>query len=305
MPFPNLITYWNFTHIVLCAELAQAPYHKKVSKYVDQIYYSKETAAPYEPVFYIASKGDSLFIIVRGSWCPDDDITDYDYKSINTPYGTFHTGFYKAATYILQFAKSYIQTWKGPVYCVGHSMGASVATIITAICTKEIPDADVNGIVIAAAPCMDISTFEKNGKIATFVSGDDLFPTLSIENGYESFKKDFPPPGEPVDRQKLIDKFHKYLKIIKPFKNATVYNLLYEKSEEVVDDLIRVHNGEHIPVRYVAGNAYHVHGTKRRYLSECLEDQTVTLNSVHFSVSGLINHDGTLYVEAIKLQKGV
>lgn len=305
MIYPNLITYWNFTHIVLCAQLAQAPYHKKVPKYVDQIYYSKETSDPYKPVFYIASKGDSLFVIVRGSWCSDDDITDYDYKTINTPYGNFHTGFYKAATYIMRFAKSYIQTWNGPVFCVGHSMGASVASVIAAICKKELPNADVNAIVIAPAPAIDVDSISNNEKIASFVSGNDIVPTLSVENGYETFKNHFPAAGEPVDRQKMIDTVHKYLSIIKPFKNSTIYQILYNETSDIIDDMIDVNNGKHIPVRYVAGNVYHVHGTKKRYIHECLEDPAVTLNRLNFSITGLVNHDGNLYIEAIKLQKGI
>jgi len=84
-----------------------------------------------------------------------------------------------------------------------------------------------------------------------------------------------------------------------------VYDLLYKRSEDIVDDMIMVHNGGHYPVRYIAGNVYHVHGTKRRYIHECQEDPKETLNRVDFSVSGLVNHDGTLYVEAIKLQKGI
>ena len=112
-------------------------------------------------------------------------------KPIITNKGVFLRGYYKSALYIYNYAYSFIKHHNDPVYFIGHSMGASVSTVLHCISSFDFGNQkDINTITFAPVPAIsEILNKTYGNKIITIINSDDIVPTISIPNIYNFLKK--------------------------------------------------------------------------------------------------------------------
>ena len=158
------------------------------SKFSGDCYYYNNITDIEQPAFYIyrLNEGNRLFIGTRGTIDMNDVASDIAIREINTNKGTYLEGYYRSALYVYKFAYSFIKNHDGPIYFIGHSMGASISTILHCLSKFDFQNTkDINTIAFAPVPSISDTLNSSYGdKIITIINSDDVVPTISIGNIY-------------------------------------------------------------------------------------------------------------------------
>ena len=170
-----------------------------------------EDNSVFRPNFFTAidSYTNSAVICIRGTKTYKDAITNLDLAIHNLDEPSYvHKGHYLAGDYVYKKCKEFIDTCIeksiNNIVLLGHSYGASVASVLYLILSQEYPRSNITAFVYAPMPCMSLDLAQRlSGKITSIVLEDDLVPRLTCKNmsGYFTEKKipfdrDFYLPGD-------------------------------------------------------------------------------------------------------------
>ena len=307
---PNLVTGFNKALITLGMRMSLFSYFD-LMKYAPVTVLEKHSEnSKYNPLYYVVKENDNnnLWIVTRGSSSLEDWLTDFDFKNIDVNLGgfdyQFHQGFYKAAQNVYANVKHYIEEHDGPIYFTGHSYGASVSTALIAIAKADFNNKDLNTIAYAPAPTMGSEIpADVYNKIATIVNSNDIVPTLSVANAFRTFKDLITDSETP--QELIYDKIVDYAKQIKTLKFLYAEELGEALQLEAFMLSKAIVNYQSIigDVEYVSGTVYHIDRENPKALSETIEDPSETINKLSLSLDAVINHEGNMYLLAIRKQE--
>ena len=174
-------------------------YNKWSSKFGTPLYLSKESAVGKIP-FYITTSEllKATFVVCRGSYCLDDFLTDILGMATEFHEGKVHQGICQTAEYVYLKCKDTINDLfeKYPereIIITGHSLGASVAAMVTEFLNYYLPYINVRGICFAPPPTVDQKLWDSMFyRVKTFVIEGDFVPFLSVSNVLKASKSVLP-----------------------------------------------------------------------------------------------------------------
>lgn len=255
-----------------------------------------------KPVFFVYMQNNSLFIIIRGSITGDDYRTDAEISETTTDYGVFHTGFYLAATHVYENTKTLINSWRGPVFFVGHSYGASVSQVLMAMSYHYKNDLDAYALSYAPMPAMNITTNTHiHDRIITIVNDDDIVPTLSIPNVYTKFNFLFPAISKiPLDQ--LVNSFDTILRLMKLTNTADSRLLanLWNSVPVIIRSAQEFEKGVPKHVRYPAGAVYKLKINKPKTLANARINPETDLNAISTQLNAISDHNSDNYIKVVE-----
>lgn len=186
--YPNQtnVTDFSLNFLRFVMELTMSTFTGNFSNFSGHLYYYNAKSYIGQPSFFIykLNEGNKLFIGTKGSTNINDATINMAINPIITNKGVFINGYYHAALYIYNYAYSFIKKHDGPIYFIGHSMGASVSTVLHCISSFDFFNAkDINTIAFAPAPAISENLNKSYGnKIITVINSEDIVPTISIPN---------------------------------------------------------------------------------------------------------------------------
>ena len=255
------------------------------------------------PVYYVLKRSDALFILSRGSVDWNDYATDLEFSEVTNEYGTYHAGFFNASRYVYNNAKKWIQEATTPIYIIGHSYGASVATVLTTIAMHDNPTKDINCIAFAPVPSMSVETNATYGhKMVVLYDNHDIFPTLSVPNVYERVKWAFVVklPEEQVIN--VIKAIIAGIEVLADPWSQAIYNALYNSIPKLVELLFEYDAKKDLKIRYCPGTVYHVYFNKEvKKLTDNIMDAQSELNAMSIHFSAFTDHYPSNYWKAVHL----
>ena len=285
-----------------CMSLFMAQMRQDFSSFSGKILFSHTESGLYEPVFHIYEQDGARYIITRGTSDINDFISDVEMKEINTSYGTFHTGFYKSALYIYQYAFAYIKGFTGPIYFVGHSMGGAISTLLHIIFSTELPNQDFNCMAYAPVPTADEGLNQTySDKIVVFVNNDDIVPTLSIPNMYYLLKK-VDPLINYSPRNVIIAIFKGIMSVVEKVTHVftqQIYDALIKDFPDDIDSLLDYGKGAVRTVRYPLGIVIGVSKSKSIPMDQAIIDPIADYSILRVTFTSISDHLPDNYEEAI------
>lgn len=142
--------------------------HGKVKKILDHV----EAWEIKNIEFYLGYKGNTGYIIFRGTDEWKDWAQNLETKSIDITNGQMHLGFYEDHTRIQKACFKFIRQWD-KIIITGHSKGADQAEILHYFAKLNFPDKDIQCIAVAPAKCMSKHYKDDMKNIYTIINGED------------------------------------------------------------------------------------------------------------------------------------
>ena len=197
---------------------------------------------PYKPTFYVYQYKNDVYVSIKGSKDQSDFIVDFDYKEEEQKFGKYkikvHGGFCLSAQYIYPKIQKILKNFtKGNIYFTGHSMGASIATILGlyALTDNNWKNKNIGVIAIAPAPCVSGIPETYIGKFVNFINENDIVPTLSISNGFHMIEPIVPKTNFAKPLVKLA--LQAAVKALDTFKSSFT-DLFIETLSNTLDDIV-------------------------------------------------------------------
>ncbi|CAG8548914.1 13676_t:CDS:10 [Cetraspora pellucida] len=169
-------------------------------------------------------KSNSIIISIRGTLNAADVITDVLAYYVPWRNGFVHQGMLRSAKYLvknsLKDIRSAVKKFKvNSIQVIGHSLGASVSSLVTIILRKRCKDLIAKGIDIHAwnfgtPPCCSLDLACKNeimSYIDNFVNENDIVPRLSYGSLID-FRELTPSKDKRSMLMASIDEFYNHLK---------------------------------------------------------------------------------------------
>ena len=258
----------------------------------------------YHPAWFVYYYDNSLYVITRGSKVSDDYATAAVFTELTSEYGTFHTGYYKAAMYVWSNVKRYVEAFpnRGNVYFIGHSLGAAVSQILHIFAKNELPEKTYYSFNYACPPVMSDGADSKIEKNAyTFVNDDDIVPTLSIPNSLEKFKL-IAPVLNLIPTSALISAARDLLKIVNvtSLVDQDLFNMIYEATPTVIEAVKEYEAGEPKLVHYTTGTVFQFRIDDPKKLSQCVIDPKEKLYELSITANCIAHHKHERYQEVIE-----
>lgn len=167
-------------------KLTMSTFTGNFSNFIGNLYYYNSQSDIEKPSFFIfkMTECNKLFIGVKGSTNINDATINMALKPIHTNKGVYIKGYYYAALYIYNYAYLFIKKHNGSIYFIGHSMGASVSTVLHCLSNFDFFNTkEINTIAFAPAPAISEDLNKTYGnKIVTIINSEDIVPTISIPN---------------------------------------------------------------------------------------------------------------------------
>lgn len=265
--------------------------------------YRSDVVEVHHPPFYVYELNNALYVVVRGSKCVEDYLTDVEMMEKTTEYGVFHTGFYNASMYVLDQIENIIKSYNGPVYFIGHSYGASVADILLVITRTKYPDRDLNAIGFAPVPAISTELSHIHWeKIVSFRNDADLVPTLSVPNICKTLSV-LNPFLRWAAPETIVNALNGIIDIVEytgGFLPAEFWDTLKKDVPGLVDDLQGYVKGEERFIRWPPGETYEIGHSKVRKLEDCLINAEEKLDRLIITPWGCMEHDYPKYAAAVE-----
>lgn len=141
-----------------------------------------------KPVYFIGKRAKEIWVIVRGSYSLDDWLTDFSFTQSVMATGSYHKGFYQAASNLWPSVNKVIKEYQSQDYEIiftGHSYGGAVANVLHKLassCYKDLNDKFI-GITFGSPPAMGKRTAaDINNNVFSFINGNDPVPCMSSGN---------------------------------------------------------------------------------------------------------------------------
>ena len=286
----------NFTQINLITMLSIATSAYKGKFYVDdyQLLYAHKTSTLYFPVFYALSHGNDLYISIRGSQDQPDFDTYEENQEIKTKFGTFHSGYFKAAMNVYSKAYTLLINCKGTIYCVGHSYGGSTSQILAILIKNLIPNSNPLAIAFGPVTCIDPITSEKyKDNIITVINKGDIFPTLTINNFRNLFNQKHPKFLGYINSYQIYSEYKPIIEsmnltgvpIAKQLQSAVLGHLRHQ-----ISDALKIGRGKSFDIKYPSGYVYHIGMENVTNIYDCLVDPATEFSTVSMDVNAISSH---------------
>jgi hypothetical protein len=270
------------------------------SEFHGELLYANESDSYGVPVLFVYEQDGALWVIHRGTNSIYDWLTVESFNETTTPYGIFHNGAYMSAKNSYERSRFYIEKHKGPVYFTGHSYGSTISAIEMILGLSEFPEKDLNAIGFASFPMMDDNTNKKfRERIVTIVNSDDIVPTISVGNLYQTLGV-LVPFIDMVPEDAVIEFLESLADSFSAFMPPDVYEDLKIVIPQVADAIFAYGHGEIRTIRYVPGHVYQVFPGKPKKLSDCEVDPTQVLNSLSMTATCIADHSESLYERAME-----
>jgi hypothetical protein len=156
---------------------------------IGHLLHSHTTSSYAQPVFHVYGNTTETFVILRCTRSFFDILTDLDCFAIEetnsdgTALGSFHRGFWRAANWVFNEIKHYLipsgltPVPPGPVHFIGHSYGASVASILCLLMSESESPRPFMGWAFGPAAAMDaIADSRIHDSLFTFANDRDFVP---------------------------------------------------------------------------------------------------------------------------------
>lgn len=132
------------------------------------------------PLFFAGRVNEDLYIVVRGATEAHDFLTVLNFAHIPLADGEVHAGVLKAARWIIEQCRQYIDECKGHIYVTGHSLGGATSAVIATLLRLEEGKTNVTAITAAAFPVFTEPLRKKSEEFVTaLVYNNDIVPHLT------------------------------------------------------------------------------------------------------------------------------
>lgn len=305
---PTQVTNFSLPFLHLVMNLTMLTFTGNFSQIDGELYYYRSETDVEMPAFYIYKmyEGNRLFIGVKGTTTAMDAATDVGLKEIYTKKGVFYQSFYRAAMFVYQYSYGFIKTHDGPVYFIGHSMGAAVSTILHCLAKYDFPtDKDINTVALAPVPTIsDALNTTYGDKIVTIINGDDAVPTISIPNLYSflcKYEPLIPVTSLPWNLiKKTVDFVLSVIYHLSTLFTQATYEYFMKAISASIDSLVQFGNNEKdFQIRYVPGTVFQISAEKQMYLNESIINVREKINILSLSIHACTGHDPSQYQKAI------
>ena len=294
---------YTLTLLKRCMSFANAAYSGKSAFTGGSMEFYSTKNEKYKPVFYGYEYGGDLYISIRGSSTDADFITDFDYAETTAKFGSYtinvHNGFYQAAKYVFEQAKTYIQEASGNVYITGHSYGASVATVLGLMAlTDSLTSKKPIGIIaIAPAPSLSALPSKYSPFFVNIINDGDIVPSMSIPNAYNVVA-----PLVPKGTFSKILVKAALQTLLKVVSKKTEFSELFidelsDSLDEIVDSLCDYKNDPStVSVKTLLGATYQITESGSSSLASYKITPT-SIDSLVIGIDCINNHMGDKYIE--------
>jgi len=129
-----------------------------------------------------------IFVIIRGSYCFNDFMTDLSLNSVEYNGGLMHSGVFSAANSLFVRSEDLItrlseSKGKKPILFTGHSLGGGVAAISAYMMRTKHPSIESRAICFAPPSSVNRDIWEQiKPYTMCFLLGGDPIPFLSLNN---------------------------------------------------------------------------------------------------------------------------
>ena len=274
--------------------LATSAYKGKFTIDGYNLLYAQRVSSVFYPVFFALSHGDDLYLAVRGSQEQPDFDTYEENQEIKTRFGTFHSGYFKAAMNVYSKAYTLIRNCKGNIYCVGHSYGGSTSQILAIIIKSLVPEAKVLAIAFGPVTCIDPITADKyKDNIITIVNKGDIFPTLTINNFRNLFNQKHPQFLGYINSYQIYSEFKPVIDSMNltgvplgsKLQSAILGHLRHQ-----ISDALKIGKGKSFAIKYPSGYVYHIGANNKTNIYDCLVDSSKEFTMVSMDVNAIYAH---------------
>lgn len=214
---PCSMDYEKLKFVRLCTILAtqvyQKPEKRKLPTSVGSIVYELTSAALKVP-FFIANSEELniIFLVLRGSYCFNDFLTDLQANAAVLSDGLVHQGMFRSAISVHTHAKDIVlqlsrENNNRPIVLTGHSLGAGVAAVVTEMLREDVPDLDITCTIIAPPAILSKNLSIRYKQFCTsFCMECDPVPFMSFHNFAQlsnQLPKSFSDFFEPIMQRKM------------------------------------------------------------------------------------------------------
>jgi hypothetical protein len=256
------------------------------------------------PFFFACENGPDLFICIRGASEPADFLLVLDFEREDFAGGKAHRGVLRAARWIIDECRRFIDACTGRIVCCGHSLGGASSGMVAAVLTLEEHRPNVIGICQAPFPILSAELSEQlDASVTSFAFRNDIVPRLTSAN-VGSLVRMFAPPG-PNQQQGIaaisgiVAQIMQGIMMQNPWGGTAIHGNVQEQLPVVVDRLMRT-SRETEPHEFVlAGRPYllgfgpNAEPTVRRYVAE---DGVANLAAF---IMAIADHSGDIYREIL------
>ncbi|KAJ3426475.1 lipase family protein [Anaeramoeba flamelloides] len=192
----------NPKRLLELAKFAEAVYNvnSNTNTFFDHKVIDKHHSVSYldgQVTWILTRKDETVYLIIRGTTSTTDILTDLAATQIKCdmigmPKSWGHTGMVAQALFVLNTIKNHIKNGiilsnknERLIVC-GHSLGASVSSLVTLSLRAQYNGCDISGYGFATAPCLDWDTANwsyDNGNFLSIANLKDPVPNVRIKLG--------------------------------------------------------------------------------------------------------------------------
>jgi hypothetical protein len=170
----------------ICARLAREMYHKSKNRSLppeagEVLLYEKRQV----PFIVTQTTDKKVYIVIRGTYCFADFITDLNAIPAHVHDGLMHPGVVEASLSVYTVIQDLLARHLADheIIVTGHSLGGGIAAAVTQLLRLEHPDLNTRAIAFGSISCMSRNLWQDSCKYCTtYVIEGDFVPFLSFHN---------------------------------------------------------------------------------------------------------------------------
>lgn len=256
------------------------------------------------PYFYVAKNGDDLVIAVRGAAEPGDFMLVLDFERTDFCGGKAHNGVLRAARWIIEKSRSFIDACTGRIVTCGHSLGGSTSAMIAAILILEEHRQNVFAVSIAPFPILTPDLCKQlEPYITSFAFRRDVVPRLSSKNTGLIVRSFVPVNTQTPQAKQMIMGIAQMvisgILQVTNFNNPQTDQTIREQLPQITERLLATTTTEEIYEFYLPGKAYYIDYDQDGipYARPYSEQDTVF--NMQMLMQGINDHGGENYNDII------
>lgn len=263
------------------------------------------------PYFWLAKRGADLVICIRGAAEPGDFLIVLDFEGEAFQGGVAHRGVLKAARWIVEQCRPYIQQCTGRIICTGHSLGGATSGMVAAVLILEEKRQNVYTASFAPFPILTKNLTDQLAPTCTaFVYNNDIVPRLTHKN-VSKFINQICPPGPNQQQsimglQQMVQMGMNMILSMNPmmsmFMGTTSLDPNYINSQipVILQNLVRMSSNLPNYEYELPGKAYHLKKDQEGFpmVTPYTPEENYPINMMTISMY-MQDHDGTLYMDSI------
>lgn len=256
------------------------------------------------PFFFAAKSGNDLIISIRGAAEPGDFMLVLEFQRVDFAGGKAHSGVLRAARWIIQQTRKYIDECTGKIVSCGHSLGGSTSAMVAAVLLLEEHRENVYSVSMAPFPILTQELCDQiSATVTSFAYRNDVVPKLTSKNIGQLVRM-FVPPGPQGNQAKgmimgIAQQLIMGILQSNVYTDPTTLSSIQTQIPIIADRLMSMANVEEPYEFYLPGKAFYIDNDQDGFPFARLYTQQDGLLNLALVMNGMMDHSGEHYTDIL------